>query len=61
MDHHEKHHQQHEKEREERIKHEKEHERESEKLPRTIHPLWFLVVGVVLVAGVLLTWFLASR
>jgi hypothetical protein len=59
MDHHEQHHQHHEKEREKHIKHEKEHERQSERLPRKIHPLWFLVLGTVLILGVVLTWILA--
>jgi hypothetical protein len=59
MNHHEQHHQHHEKEREQRIRREEERERKNEKLPRRIHPLWFLVLGTVLIALVLLTWFLA--
>jgi hypothetical protein len=58
MDHHEQHHQHHEKERHHRIEKEKEHERHSEKLPRRIHPLWFLVLGSVLIVLVVLTWIL---
>ena len=58
MDHHEQHHQHHQKEREHRIEHEKLHERKEEKLPRTIHPLWFVVLGTVLIALVVLTWVL---
>jgi len=56
LDHHEKHHQHHEKEREERIAHEREHERTEEKLPRRIHPAWFLALGVVLIALVITIW-----
>jgi hypothetical protein len=56
MDHHEQHHQHHEKEREERIRHEKEREHREEQLPRQIHPVWFLVLGSVLIGLVLLTW-----
>jgi hypothetical protein len=58
MDHRERHHQHHEKEREERIEHEKERERREERLPRKIHPAWFLVLGTVLVGLVILTWVL---
>jgi type VI protein secretion system component VasF len=60
MDHHEKHHQHHEKEREERIKHEKESERRGEKLPRRIHPAWFVALGCVLIVLVVLTWILVT-
>jgi hypothetical protein len=59
MDHHEQHHQHHEKEREQRIKHEEERERRSEHLPRRIHPAWFVALGSVLVALVVLIWMLA--
>jgi hypothetical protein len=58
VNHHDQHHQHHEKEREERLKHEKESERQSEKLPRAIHPGWFVVLGTVLIGLVLLTWIL---
>ena len=59
MDHHEQHHQRHEKERERRIEHEKEAERRGERLPRRVHPAWFVVLGTVLIALVVLTWVLA--
>jgi hypothetical protein len=59
MDHHEQHHQHHEKERQERIRREEERERAGEKRPRKIHPAWFLVLGTVLIALVVLTWILA--
>jgi type VI protein secretion system component VasF len=58
VDHHEKHHQQHEKERHERIEHEKESEHRAEKLPRRIHPAWFVFVGTALVLVVVLSWIL---
>jgi hypothetical protein len=58
MNHHEQHHQHHEKERERRIEHEKERERHSDRLPRKIHPAWFLVLGTVLLGLVILTWIL---
>jgi hypothetical protein len=56
MDHHEQHHQHHEKERQQRIQHEKERERREEKLPRTIHPAWFIAGGVVLIGLIVLLW-----
>jgi hypothetical protein len=56
MDHHEQRHQHHQKEREKRIEHEKERERQEEKLPRQIHPAWFLALGVVLIGLVIFTW-----
>jgi hypothetical protein len=56
MDHHEQHHQHHEKEREERYRHEKEAERRAEKSPRSIHPAWFVAIGVALVLLVLALW-----
>ena len=56
MDHHQQHHQHHEKEREQRIQHEKERERREEKLPRQIHPAWFVAVGIVLIGLVVLIW-----
>lgn len=60
MDHHAQHHQHHQKEREEKVKHEKEWEHKEEALPRTIHPAWFLVVGIVLIGLVILTWIMAA-
>lgn len=59
MDHHQQHHQHHEKERERRIEQAKEREHREEKLPRQIHPAWFVVVGVVLIGAIILTWTLA--
>jgi len=61
MDHHERHHQHHEKERQERIKHEEERERRDEKLPRRIHPAWFVGLGAVLIVLAVLVWILASH
>ena len=56
MDHHQQHHQHHIKERE----HEKaEHalrEHQQEKGVRRIHPAWFVGIGIVLMALVLLVW-----
>ncbi len=56
MDHHEEHHLHHRKEREERKRH--EHELREEKQGSAIHPLWFLVLGVVVTLGAVLTWML---
>jgi hypothetical protein len=56
MDHHQQHHQHHEKERHERIKRQEEREREEEKLPRRIHPAWFVALGVLLIAAAILAW-----
>ena len=61
MDHREERHQHHEKERHERKEHEKEAERAAEKLPRQIHPAWFVGVGVVLIVLVVITWTLFFR
>jgi len=60
MDHHEQHHQHHEHERQARIRYEKERERASARLPRKIHPAWFLVLGIVLIVLVILTWTLTQ-
>jgi hypothetical protein len=60
MDHHEKHHEHHRKEREEEKHHEHLREREAERKPRVIHPYWFVVLGIVLIAGVILTWIFAA-
>jgi hypothetical protein len=56
MDHHEQHHLHHEKEREHRKKIQKEHERQQEKNMLPIHPLWLLVIGIVLVLVAVLIW-----
>ena len=56
MDHQEQHHQHHQHEREEKKEEQKRHEDAMEKQPRVIHPLWFVVVGLILMAGVLAVW-----
>ena len=56
MDHKDQHHQQHEKKREEHKKEQKDFEAKHEKDVRTIHPAWFVVIGVVLIALVLFVW-----
>jgi hypothetical protein len=58
VDHHEQHHQHHRQQREEKIRHEHERELREEKKPRVIHPLWFLVLGVVATVGAVLVWVL---
>jgi len=60
VDHHEQKHQHHEKEREKRIEHEKEREAQEEKLPRRIHPLWFVLLGALLIGVVVLSWMLLT-
>jgi hypothetical protein len=56
MDHHEQHHQHHEKEREHKKAEQKRHEHEMERQPSVIHPIWFVVVGLLMMAGVLAVW-----
>jgi hypothetical protein len=56
MDHHEQHHQHHEKEREHKKHLQKEHEHQQEQELGSIHPAWFVAVGVVLIVGVVLVW-----
>ena len=56
MDHKEQHHQHHEKEREERKKEHKEFEKKQDDRVLPFHPLWLLVVGIILIAGVVLVW-----
>jgi hypothetical protein len=56
MDHHEQHHLHHQKEREHEKKEHKAHEHEQEKKLRSIHPAWFLVIGVGLMALVIAVW-----
>jgi type VI protein secretion system component VasF len=60
MDHKEQHHQHHEKEREEKIKHEKERERNEDNDIRTMHPAWFVVMGIVLIFAVVFVWIWAA-
>jgi hypothetical protein len=56
MDHKEERHLHHRKEREHEKEKEKEHEHAEEREVRTIHPLWFVVLGAVLILGVVLVW-----
>jgi hypothetical protein len=56
MDHKEQHHQHHEHERHEKKEEHKRHEHAMEQQPRTIHPIWFVVIGLILMAGVLAVW-----
>lgn len=56
MDHKEQHHLKHEKEREHKKALAKQHEHQEEKELRTIHPLWFMVLGIVLIGGVIYVW-----
>ncbi len=57
MDHKEQHHQHHEKQREEKKKEEHRHELQQEKKPGIqVHPLWFAVIGLVLVVAAVLVW-----
>jgi hypothetical protein len=56
MDHKDQHHQHHDREREHKKEEQKRHEHEMEKQPRFIHPLWFVVVGIILIAGVLVVF-----
>ena len=56
MDHQEQHHQQHRKEREHEKHERKLHEHQQENEPRSIHSLWFMATGVVLVGAVIGIW-----
>jgi hypothetical protein len=56
MDHQEQHHEHHRKEREHHKEERKRHEHEQERQPGTIHPAWFLVLGIILVFGVVAVW-----
>jgi hypothetical protein len=56
MDHKDQHHQHHQKEREHEIHKRQEHERAAEKRPRSLHPAWYVVAGVVLALLALLVW-----
>lgn len=56
MDHHEQHAQHHHHEREEKKRHEHERELRQAKQPRTMHPLWFLVMGIILTGAVVVVW-----
>jgi hypothetical protein len=50
------HHEHHRKEREHKKEEQKQHEHEQEQKVRTIHPTWFVVIGIILIAGVILVW-----
>jgi hypothetical protein len=54
--HNEQKHHQHQKERAEEKKHEKEREEKEMQSPRSIHPAWFVLLGMLLIAGVLIVW-----
>jgi hypothetical protein len=56
MDQHEEHQQHHQKEREHKKDERKLHEHEQERQVRTIHPAWFLIIGVALIAIVVVFW-----
>jgi hypothetical protein len=56
MDHKQEHELHHRKEREEKKRHEREHEEELMKKGPAIHPLWFLVLGIILTVGAVLVW-----
>jgi hypothetical protein len=56
MDHKEQHHQHHLKEREREKKEQKAYETQQEKYLLPIHPKWFFVLGVIMVALALLVW-----
>jgi hypothetical protein len=56
MDHKQKHHEHHQKEREQEQKQWKEHNRQLAGKRHTIHPAWYVVVGVVLVGAAVLVW-----
>jgi hypothetical protein len=56
MDHKEQRHEHHKKEREHEDRLKKEREHREEKLPRRIHPAWFVVLGSVLIVVILIVW-----
>ena len=56
MDHEQKRHEKHEHERKEKQAHEREAERNFSKPGPTVHPLWFLAVGIVLTLIALFVW-----
>jgi type II secretory pathway component PulF len=60
MDHKEQHHEHHQKEREAEKKQEHQLERREDRQVRTIHPLWFVVIGSVLILAVVATWILLT-
>jgi hypothetical protein len=56
MDHQQRHHEHHEKEREHEKELRKEHEHQEEHQPRSLHPAWFVVVGIFLIGLVMVLW-----
>ena len=56
MTHQEEHHQHHRKEREEKKEEQKQHEHENERRLRSLHPAWYLVLGVVVTMIATLIW-----
>ena len=56
MTHQEEHHEHHRKEREEKKAERKEYEHEEERRPGSLHPAWYVVVGVLLAGIAILTW-----
>jgi hypothetical protein len=56
MDHEQKRHEKHEKERADKQAHERQSEENFSKPGLTIHPLWFLALGIVLTVAVVLVW-----
>jgi len=60
MDHQEQHHQHHQKERQHEKKLQKAHEHQEEKSLRSIHPAWFIGIGVALIFLVVLIWTLLN-
>jgi hypothetical protein len=56
MDHEQKHHEKHRLERQEKQAHERESEKQFSKPGPTIHPLWFLALGILLTLGVIAVW-----
>lgn len=56
MNHQEQHHQHHLKERAEEKKHDHQLEQGQDKTVRTIHPLWFVVIGSVLLMAIVAIW-----
>lgn len=56
MDHHEQHHQKHEKEREHKKHEQKLHEQAASRKLRSLHPAWFVVIGVVVILAAVLVW-----
>ena len=56
MDRQDEHQEHHQKEREHKKDERKQHEHAQERQIRTIHPAWFVKLGVVLVVSVVMLW-----